>query len=132
MYFVLECVGFEKKHEADFQLVSAITSTAPVKLCASALSACFRKRVFWCSFDVLPLSQREVWSADVLETDRWSHERWLPTVMASGTFSRNTATVVFDENVGIEFGKLPLMTMEMERAMEMSANFTVIPGVSER
>jgi hypothetical protein len=52
--------------------------------------------------------------------------------MASGTFSWNTAAVVFDENVGIEFGKLPLMTVEMERAMGMPDDFTAIPGVSER
>jgi hypothetical protein len=132
MDFVLECVDFEKKHKSDFALVSAITNVTPVKLCASMISACFRKRVFWCSFDVLPLLQQDVWPAEVLEPGRWTSDRWLPTIMASGTYSWNTAAVVFDESVGVEFGKLPLRTVEMERAMDMPDNFTAIPGISER
>ena len=130
--FVLECVDFRKKHPLDFRLVEEVTKVEPVVLCASEISACFQRRAFWMSFDVSPLVKCTVLPTAVLEAGRWTNERWLPTVMASGIYSWNTSQVVFDAGVGEEFGRVPLRTSEMERAMGMPSGFTAQPGLSDK
>ena len=72
LYFVLECVYFEKKPPVDFKLVGEVIAAEPVVLCASTISACFRKRAFWASFDILPLGESTVWPSERLAGGRVS------------------------------------------------------------
>ena len=129
--FVLECVDFRKKHPADFQEVTDTTGVQPVILCASCIAACYRKRAFWASFKISDLEEKRVEPWQVLEAERWTDMEKLPTVMASGTRSWNTAQVVFDQRFGgLELG--PLLTVEMERAMGMPDGYTAMDGIGER
>ena len=36
--------------QEDFEEVGRRTGVAPVKLCASVIAPCYRRRVFWCNF----------------------------------------------------------------------------------
>ena len=66
-------------------------------------------------------------ASSILEPGRRALKAVLPTVMASGTKSWNTAEVVVD--AGGNRG--PLLTVEMERQMGLEEGFTDIPGVTE-
>ena len=52
--------------------------------------------------------------------------------MASGTNSWGTAEVVWDESLGRWHKKVPLVTVEMEKAMCMPPGFTAMPGLSDK
>ena len=130
--FFLECVDFSKKHPEHFGLVSRITGATPEIICASRVAACRRRRAFWLSFDILEIEQRTVLPASVLEPGRWTGERWLSYIMASGTKSWGTAEVVWDESLGSWHRRVPLVTVEMERAMCMPPGFTAMSGLSDK
>jgi len=89
--------------------------------------------VFWASFEIPTLEAvMGVGPETVLEAGRWTDWMKLPTVVASGTRSWNTSAVVFDESLGGEgYGKVPLFTVEMERAMGMPDGFTEGFGFGE-
>jgi hypothetical protein len=125
--FVLECTDFSGNHTAHFRLVGELLGFSPVILCASDISPGRRKRAFWTSFPVAVLRQVLVEASSVLEPGRRALKAVLPTVMASGTKSWNTAEVVVD--AGGNRG--PLLTVEMERQMGLEEGFTDIPGVTE-
>lgn len=131
---VLECTDFSMKFPEDFQFVSETVGCEAKILCASRISPCRRRRAFWSSFEVedLPWDQGAT-PASVLEAGRWTDQQKLPTVVASGTCSWETREVVFDESRGGELhGKVPLLTVEMERAMGMTDGFTALPGLHEK
>lgn len=130
--FFLECVDFSRKHPEHFDLVSRITGATPEIICASRVAACRRRRAFWLSFDIMEIEQKSVLPASVLEPGRWTSERWLSCIMASGTKSWGTAEVVYDESLGRGHNKVPLCTVEMERAMCMPPGFTAMPGLSDK
>jgi hypothetical protein len=125
--FLLECTDFVGNHTSDFRLVGDLLGVAPVILCASDISAGRRQRAFWSSFpvDALQVVIQDIDS--VLEPGRMALKTVLPTVMASGIKSWNTARVVRDER-----GKVgPLLVVEMERQMGFPDGFTELPGVSD-
>jgi site-specific DNA-cytosine methylase len=127
--FMMECVDFSVKHRADFDMVSTMVGVKPVVLCASRIAACRRKRAFWCSFEVGELVRVHVEPASVLEPGRWTDDAKLPTLVASGTKSWNTAKVVHDDAVGGD-GLGPLTVLEMERCMGMPEGFVNMPGLT--
>ena len=130
--FFLECVDFSKKFPVDFDLVSRITGVTPEVICASRIAACRRRRAFWLSFDIMDIGDRTVLPASVLEPGRWTDDRWLSCIMASGTRSWGTAQVVYDDSLGEWHPKVPLLTIEMEKAMDMPPGFTAMPGLSDK
>ena len=68
----------------------------------------------------------------LLEPGRWTGERWLSCIMASGTKSWGAAEVVHNESLGRWHRKVPLFTVEMERAMCMPKGFTAMPRLSDK
>lgn len=125
--FLLECTDFVGKHTEDFRLVGEALGVAPVILNAADVSAGFRRRAYWASFPVGVMELRDVRPEDIMEPGRRAKWAKLPTVMASGTRSWNTATAAVDAN-----GKLgPLLTVEMERQMGLGDGFTDAPGLQE-
>jgi hypothetical protein len=132
--FILECVDFREKHPKDFTRVTEVTGVQPLILRASRIAPCYRRREFWVSYEVQQLVGVVAESWQVLEAGRWTDWTKLPTIMASGTKSWNTAQVVFDERwrqQGVELKKSPLLTIEMERAMGMPDGFTDMAGIEE-
>ena len=132
--FILECVDFREKHPEDFTKVIEVTGVQPLILCASRIAPCYRRRAFWVSYEVQPLVSVVAEPWQVLEAGRWTDWTKLPTIMASGTKSWNTAQVVFDESrrqQGTELEKSPLFTVEMERSMGMPDGFTDMEGLEE-
>ena len=132
LHFILECTDFRKNHPADFEMVNALVGPAVV-MCASRIAPCFRKRAYWMNFKVsiLPWDPGAT-PGSVLEPGRWTDAWKLPTVMASGVTSWNTAEVVFEEQRGANAARVPLLTIEMERAMGMPDDFTCFEGVLEK
>ena len=133
LQFLLECTDFSRNWGRDFELVGDTVGVQPVVVCASRVAACYRKRAYWASFDlpVLEVDSTAV-PESVLEPGRWTDWPKLPTVVASGVHSWNTAKVVYDEQRGgWAAGKWPLYTVEMERAMGMPDGFTAMPGLPE-
>ena len=88
------------------------------------------RRTFWASFRVPELEQRMAEPWQVLEQVKWTDLEKLPTVMASGTKSWNTASAVF-EVVDGKLCKSSLKTVEMERAMGMSDGYTEMSGINQ-
>ena len=129
--FYLKSVDFRTKHPEHFDLVSRITGATPEIICASRVAACRRRTAFWLSFVVMRIELNTVLPASVLEPGRWTGERWLPCIMASGTTSWRTAEVMHDESLGRWHRKVLLFTIEMERAMRMPPGFTAMPGLSD-
>ena len=134
LHTVLECVDFQPKFPVQFELVGTTVGVQPVRLCASRIGPCYRRRAFWNSFAVGQLQfDPAATPASVLEAGRWSDQPKLPTLVASGTNSWNTRAVVFDEQCGGQAAvKQPLRAVEMERCQGMPDNFTDMPGFNER
>ena len=124
MDFIIECTDFSKRHPADFEYVSRSLGTEPVVLCAGDISACFRRRAYWTSFELPELEYVEVDPNSVLDAGRTTWWKRLPTIVASGQISWNTREVVEDQ-----WGRRgPLSINEMERAMEYDTDFTEVEG----
>ena len=132
--WLLECTDFSGKFPEDFQMVAATVGREAKVLCASQISPCRRRRAFWSNFEVPDLPwDAQATPASVLEAGRWTDQEKLPTVVAAGSCSWETREVVFDESRGGEaHGKVPLLTVEMERAMHMPDDFTAMPGLGHR
>jgi hypothetical protein len=128
-HFILECTDFVGNHTEDFRAVGVELGVSPVILCASDVSAGYRRRAYWASFPISGMGVRHVDVNSVLEVGRVALGYKLPTVMASGVNSWNTAKVVMDLASG-EVG--PLTTVEMERQMGLPDGFTWLDDVSEK
>ena len=122
--FLVECTDLSARHKEDFSYVSEQLGVQPVVLCASALSACYRKRAYWASFEVAQIDRVEVDPNSVLESGRVSLWDKLPTIVASGVQSWKTKEVV--EQRG---RKGPLRISEMERAMGYDVGYTDVEGL---
>ena len=122
--FLIECVDFSTRHAEDFNYVSESLGVEPVVMCASDLSACYRRRAYWATFSVEEIRRVEVDPNSVLEPGRKALWSKLPTVVASGTRSWNTRWVVEEEGVF-----KPLEIEEMERAMQYDVGYTDVEGL---
>jgi hypothetical protein len=126
-HFLLECTDFVGKHTEDFRLVGQLLGAWPVVLYASDVSAGFRRRAYWASFPIGIMEPRDVHPVDIMEPGRRALWDKLPTVMASGVRSWNTATAA----VGADGVIGPLLIVEMERQMGLDDGFTDRAGVSD-
>jgi hypothetical protein len=126
-HFLLECTDFVGKHTEDFRRVGEMLGAWPCILYASDVSAGYRRRAYWASFPIEVMRPTEVYPSDIMEPGRSSRWDKLPTVVASGQRSWNTATAVVDST-----GLLgPLLTVEMERQMGLDDGFTDLEGLHE-
>ena len=127
----MECTDrdFVGNHTEDFRVMGQELGVCPVILCATDVSAGFKKRAYWASFPIGCMAVVDVDVNSVLLPGRRALGWKLPTVMASGTRSWNTGEVAFDSNAG-KVG--PLKTMEMERQMHLPDDFTWVEGVEEQ
>ena len=123
--FIVECVDFEQKYRAEFKYVSAVLKAQPVILRAEHVGACYRKRAFWASFEILPLTRKRVDPISVLDAGRRTTWKHLPTIVASGTNSWNCKDVVITE----EGTTAPLRIWEMEKAMGFPEGYTAMQGL---
>ena len=129
-HFVFECTDFERILPGDFKEVSKMLEVRPVVLCASCVSAGYRRRAFWASFPIGVMTPVVIHPVDILLPGRWTSVEKLPTCMASGTRSWNTAEVVYDAATGgATLG--PLKTVEMERQMGLDDDYTKLGGVTD-
>lgn len=124
--FLVECVDFKDKYPEEFAYVCRRLGVRAVTLRAERVSACFRRRAYWASFEIPGLEWRGVDPNSVLDAGRWTWWPHLPTIVASGTRSWNCREVVQDERG--EVG--PLRVWEMEKAMGFDAGFTAVQGLT--
>ena len=117
----MACMDFVGNHIADFRVVDQELGVCPVVLCASYVSAGFKKRAYWASFPIGCMGVVKVEVNSVLLPGRTTLGWKLSTVMASCARSWNTSEVVFDSNTG-KVG--PLKTVEVERQMHLPDSFT--------
>lgn len=123
--FLVECVDFKDKYPAEFAYVCRALGVRAVTLRAERVSACFRRRAYWASFEIPALRWKGVDPNSVLDEGRWTWWPHLPTIVASGTRSWNCREVVQDAA-----GKTgPLRVWEMEKAMGFSAGYTAVQGL---
>jgi len=119
-----ECTHFQRQHPRSWELVTNAVGVTAVTIEAALVAPCYRKRAFWTTFRLLPMTRRDCMPRDFLDAGRRPTWRWkdkLPTIMASGPGSWNMRKCVQDRA-----DQGPLRIGEVERIMGLPTHITAV------